>query len=76
MAKHIDLDILPNEAGGKAGPLSEFHEARKKELDDYSDWFEQDEKTARVQETLRPGKAKNATDLFGAEGSFKKLDID
>ncbi|XP_051169188.1 alpha-tocopherol transfer protein-like [Leptopilina boulardi] len=76
LAKHIDLDILPNEAGGKAGPLSEFHELRKKELEDYKDWFENDEKTARVQESLRPGKAKNATDLFGVEGSFKKLDID
>ena len=67
---------MPNEAGGKAGPLDEYHQARKKDLEDYRDWFAEDESKSRVKETLRPGKAKNATDIFGVEGSFKKLDID
>ena len=76
MEKFIPLEILPNEAGGKAGALNDFHQARKQDMADCRDWFAQDEANSRVKESLRPGKAKNATDIFGVEGSFKKLDID
>lgn len=76
LKKFIPLEILPNEAGGNAGALNDYHQARKKDLEDYRDWFAQDEANSRVKESLRPGKAKNVTDIFGVEGSFKKLDID
>lgn len=74
--KSIPLDVLPNEAGGKAGPLMELHEKQIKKLEDNRDWFREEERTKRVNESLRPGKGKTATDLFGVEGSFKKLEID
>lgn len=74
--KLIPLDILPNEVGGKAGPLMELHERQIKKLEDHREWFQEEERTKRVNESLRPGKGKTATDLFGVEGTFKKLDID
>ena len=53
-----------------------LHEEQLKRLENYRDWFLQEEQSARVDESKRPGKGKSATDLFGVEGSFKKLDID
>lgn len=75
MSKFIPIDILPNETGGKAGPLMEFHKKTIKMLEENRDWFLQEE-TKVVNESLRMGKGKTATDLFGVEGTFKKLDID
>ncbi|XP_012282781.1 alpha-tocopherol transfer protein-like isoform X1 [Orussus abietinus] len=76
LTKYIPLEALPNEQGGKAGPLAELNAAQVKILEDHRAWFLDEEVSARVNESLRPGKAKNATDLFGVEGSFKKLEID
>ena len=67
---------MPNEAGGKAGPVDEIRKNCYKELEDHKTWFIEEEATRRVNESLRPGKGKSATDLFGTEGSFKKLNID
>ncbi|CAG5076952.1 Similar to Ttpal: Alpha-tocopherol transfer protein-like (Mus musculus) [Cotesia congregata] len=74
--KFLPLDILPNESGGKAGPLRDLHEKNIKKMEAHRDFFLEEESRGRVNESLRPGKGKNATDLFGVEGSFKKLDID
>lgn len=51
-------------------------EIEVKKLEDHRKWFLMDEATGRVNEALRIGKSKSASDLFGIEGSFKKLDID
>ena len=76
MSKHLSVDILPNEAGGKAGPMMDLYGKVLRNLEDHRQFFIEEEATARVNEALRPGKAKSATDIFGIEGSFKKLDID
>ncbi|KYQ49138.1 Alpha-tocopherol transfer protein-like protein [Trachymyrmex zeteki] len=76
LTKFVPLEVLPNEAGGQAGPIQELHNKQVKKLEDYIAWFQEDEANHRVNESLRPGKAKTATDLFGVEGSFKKLEID
>lgn len=62
--------------GGSAGPMKELHDAEIKQLEENRVWFQQDEANARVDESQRTGKPKSATDLFGVEGSFKKLEID
>ncbi|XP_018349945.1 PREDICTED: alpha-tocopherol transfer protein-like [Trachymyrmex septentrionalis] len=76
LTKFVPLEVLPNEAGGQAGPIQELHSKQMKKLEDHIAWFQEDESNHRVNESLRPGKAKTATDLFGVEGSFKKLEID
>lgn len=74
--EYVSIDALPNEVGGKAGSMYELAEIQIKKLEDYREWFLMDEATNRVNEALRIGKSKSASDLFGVEGSFKKLDID
>lgn len=76
LAKFLSIDLLPNESGGKAGPVAELHAKNIKHLEDNRDYFIEEERVKRVNESLRVGKGKTATDLFGVEGSFKKLDID
>ncbi|KAM0726883.1 Alpha-tocopherol transfer protein-like [Formica fusca] len=76
LEKFIPLEVLPNEAGGQAGPIQELHKKQIKKMEDHVAWFQEEEANHRVNEALRPGKAKTDTDLFGVEGSFKKLEID
>jgi hypothetical protein len=47
----------------------------KKKLESYRDWFlEQENK--KVDESKRPDKSFNISDLFGFEGSFRQLNVD
>ncbi|XP_046737919.1 uncharacterized protein LOC124406526 [Diprion similis] len=75
VSKRIPIDILPNDQGGKAGPLKDLWAAELRNLEEHRAWF-LEEDMRKVDESLRPEKAKNITDIFGVEGSFKKLDID
>lgn len=70
------MDILPNEIGGKGGNEVELRDIEIQKLRDNQSFFDEEEKTRRVDESKRPGKAKTASDYFGAEGSFKTLAFD
>ncbi|XP_076182359.1 alpha-tocopherol transfer protein-like [Ptiloglossa arizonensis] len=76
LEEFVSLDILPNEVGGKAGSISKIQEDQIKEIDSKREWFIEEEKLSVVDEALRIGKSKTANDLFGVEGTFKKLEID
>lgn len=73
--KSVPKEILPNEYGGTAGPIEAMHNAWIKKMESYIPWFKEHEKLV-ADESRRPGKPKNYDDLFGMEGSFKKLNID
>ncbi|XP_011859176.1 PREDICTED: alpha-tocopherol transfer protein-like [Vollenhovia emeryi] len=74
--KHLPIESLPNEYGGTAGPIKEIAARHIKALEEFRDWFQYDETHRRVNESLRIGKCEYAENLFGADGSFKKLELD
>jgi hypothetical protein len=47
----------------------------KKRVEDQADFLMEQERYG-VDESRRPGKPKTAQDLFGIEGSFRKLNVD
>ncbi|XP_032686006.1 uncharacterized protein LOC116851075 [Odontomachus brunneus] len=74
--EYLPIEALPDEFGGKAGTIRELTNAQLKKLENFHEWFLEDEKYKRVDESLRIGKSKTSSDLFGVDGSFKKLDFD
>lgn len=71
----IPKEMLPTEYGGGAGSMQTFHDQWMKKLEEYTPWFQEQEKLI-ADESKRPGKQLNYDDLFGMEGSFKQLTID
>ncbi|XP_062125107.1 alpha-tocopherol transfer protein-like [Drosophila sulfurigaster albostrigata] len=74
--KFVPQNMLPKDYGG---PLEETCVAKElyyQKLMDNRKQMLEFETRHQVNEKLRPGKPKNASDLFGIEGNFKKLDID
>ncbi|BFG05195.1 alpha-tocopherol transfer protein [Drosophila madeirensis] len=75
LSKVIPLEYLPEEYGGSNGRMSDIQAEAERQLLDYSDYFKEDSQYG-VNEQLRPGTQVNVESIFGAEGSFRKLDID
>ncbi|XP_071561102.1 alpha-tocopherol transfer protein-like [Temnothorax nylanderi] len=74
--KYLPIEALPNEYGGKAGPIEEIAAKHIQLLEEFRDYFQYDEANGRVNESLRVGKCESAENLFGVDGSFKKLELD
>ncbi|KAH9645182.1 hypothetical protein HF086_005727 [Spodoptera exigua] len=75
MYKTIPKSILPVEYGGTDGTLQELIDHWKAKVESYRDWFLKQEE-ARSEESKRPGCPKNSSNLFGVEGSFRRLEVD
>ncbi|KAK3927294.1 Alpha-tocopherol transfer protein-like [Frankliniella fusca] len=73
--KDIPQRCLPNEYGGEAGPIAELAAAWKAKVESNRDWLLADEQR-RSDERKRPGRPKTTDNIFGVEGSFRKLDFD
>lgn len=76
LEEFISIDWLPNEIGGKAGNMKDLQKNQLKVMDENREWFLRTNQEWIVNESLRVGNPKSSSDLFGVEGSFKKLDID
>ncbi|KAM7363670.1 alpha-tocopherol transfer protein-like [Cochliomyia hominivorax] len=74
--KFVPKEMLPKNYNGPEMEMIHLKEVFYNKLRNNRDEILEYEQNHRVNEKLRPGKPKNASDLFGIEGNFKKLDID
>ncbi|KAK9730674.1 CRAL/TRIO domain [Popillia japonica] len=75
MYQYIPKSVLPTEYGGDAGPIQDLIDYWKKKVEDHAEWLIEDANYVS-DESKRIGTPKTATDLFGMEGSFRKLNVD
>ncbi|XP_049708171.2 alpha-tocopherol transfer protein-like [Helicoverpa armigera] len=72
---YVPKEALPAEYGGNAGTIDEITAYWRNKVQEYGSWLEEDFKYG-TDESKRPGKPKTAEDMFGVDGSFRKLDFD
>ncbi|KAF5296041.1 hypothetical protein FQA39_LY12663 [Lamprigera yunnana] len=75
MFDKVPRECLPEDYGGKMEPIKVLRENAIKLFKEESEFFSEHEKLI-ADESKRLGKVTNVDDLFGVEGSFKKLSID
>ncbi|KAF5291261.1 hypothetical protein FQR65_LT11439 [Abscondita terminalis] len=79
----VSIDSIPSDHGGKGPTIKEvikllffiYVDYWKKNVENHRDWF-MEEENYYSDETKRIGKKYTSSDLFGIEGSFRKLRID
>ncbi|XP_063696841.1 clavesin-1-like [Culicoides brevitarsis] len=77
LAEFMPLEMLPCDyKGGKEDTMMNLWRKYLKYLEERRDFFLEESKTRKVNENLRQGKSILSNQLFGMEGSFKKLQID
>ncbi|KAF5308786.1 hypothetical protein FQR65_LT06019 [Abscondita terminalis] len=71
----LPKSILPKEFKGDAGTLQDLKDEWKRKIESYRIWFLNDQRYCS-NESKRVGKPRTASDVFGIEGSFRKLEFD
>ncbi|XP_061398021.1 retinaldehyde-binding protein 1-like [Musca vetustissima] len=74
--KFVPREILPRDFGGPGLDMRQLNENFFESLRQSRFDIIEYNANHKVNEKLRPAKAKHSSDLFGTEGNFKKLDID
>ena len=75
LIESLGAEVLPEEYGGTNGKLQDHIDYTLKIFEDNKQWFK-DVCRYKADESQRPGKAKTYSDIFGMEGSFRKLTVD
>ena len=73
--EEIPKNYLPAEYGGSVGSIESIINDWKKRIIEFRPFFLEDVKY-KTNERKRIGEPKSAMDLFGIDGSFRKLDVD
>ncbi|XP_046459127.1 retinol-binding protein pinta-like isoform X4 [Daphnia pulex] len=73
--KEISKDVLPKDYGGENSSIAELTDYWKKKCEDRRD-FLIGQSQMKSDEAKRPGRPKTTDELFGIEGSFRKLNVD
>lgn len=73
--KKVPQRLFPKEYGGDAPSCDELAVYWKNKVESYRDWFLENEQYG-TDESKRPGKPKTTENVFGLEGSFRKLNVD
>ncbi|RZC37853.1 CRAL TRIO domain containing protein [Asbolus verrucosus] len=73
--KYVPKECLPKDYGGEAPSVNALNETCIKNVINNFDFFAWHD-SQKVDESKRYGKPKNASTIFGVEGTFKKLEID
>nr|CAH7748959.1 unnamed protein product [Callosobruchus chinensis] len=71
----VPRDVLPQDYGGSSESLKSLHDKFLKLMAESEELFKFQE-SQLVDESRRPGKPKSISDVFGMEGTFKKLEVD
>jgi len=71
----LGKEVLPIEYGGTGPSVADLTQYWIQKMEDRREWLMEQTKY-KTQEDKRPGKPKLHSDIFGIEGSFRKLEID
>lgn len=75
LEKYLGVSMIPQEYGGEGPSLDKTAADWRSKMESYRDWFINDS-VYGTDESKRPGKPITEADVFGLEGSFRKLNID
>lgn len=73
--EELGKEVLPRDYGGSGPSFAELTEYNIQRMEERRDWLMEQPKY-KTEEDRRPGKPRLHSDIFGIEGSFRKLEID